>query len=187
MHRILIVDDEPNILNALRRVLRTTINEGGEDFDLIVEAFEKPELALARARDIKFDAVLSDYRMPVMDGVTFLKAFRLLQPDAICMILSGQTDLSALINAINEVGLYRFIGKPWQDYELRSTIAQALDHQRLVLENQRLADTVRVQKGKLSRRELELRRLEAESPGITQVKWGPDGSIMLDDDEMDDL
>ena len=180
MYRIMLVDDEPNILNALRRILGTKVTDGQDTFEVDVEIFDKPEAALRRAEDAKFDLVMSDYRMPSMDGVAFLKTFRGLQPNAMRLILSGYADLGALIGAINEAQIFRFINKPWQDYEVTVTITQALALRNLLLENQRLADLVRVQQGKLSRHELELRRIEAETPGITQVKWGPDGSVLLD-------
>ncbi len=179
MYRIMLVDDEPNILSALRRTLGTSVTDGLDVFEIQVELFDQPEAALKRAHDVKFDLVMSDYRMPSMDGVAFLKSFRALQPNAVRLILSGYADLNAIIGAINEAQIYRFINKPWQDYEVSATLAQALAHQRLQLENQRLADLVRVQEGTLSRQEQELRRIEEETPGITQVNWGPDGSILL--------
>jgi two-component system probable response regulator PhcQ len=179
MRRIMLVDDEPNILNALRRTLGTQVTDGHDVFEIHVEIFDRPEAALERAHDAKFDLVMTDYRMPGMDGVAFLKCFRALQPNAVRLILSGYADLAAVIGAINEAQIYRFINKPWQDYEVGATLTQALAFQSLLLENQRLADLVRVQQGKLSQQELELRRLEEETPGITQVKWGPDGSVLL--------
>jgi len=184
MYRIMLVDDEPNILNALRRTLGTKITDGQDTFPVTVETFEQPELALQRAKDVKVDVVMSDYRMPGMDGVTFLKAFRKLQPNAMRLILSGYADLSALIGAINEAQIYRFISKPWHDYEVITNIVQALVLQNALQENQRLADQVRAQRGRLSRQEMELRRIEEETPGITRVRWGPDGSVLLDDEDL---
>lgn len=182
MHRIMLVDDEQNILNALRRLLAAPITEGGTT--PVVETFTSPHEALKRAQQgVAFDAVVSDYRMPDMDGVAFLKAFRASQPDAVRLILSGYADLDALVGAINEAQIYRFTAKPWHDSELRTAIFQALTHHDLLLENQRLADEVRAQRGIISRQEMELRRLEAESPGITKVSWGPDGSVLLDEDD----
>ncbi|HET9049453.1 MAG TPA: response regulator [Chiayiivirga sp.] len=183
--KIMVVDDEPNILQAIRRSLGSKISDGNEVFDVELELFDSPVLALARAQDYKFDLVLSDYRMPEMDGVAFLKAFREAQPGAARLILSGYADLNGVIAAINEAGIFRFISKPWQEYELRAALCHALVFQRLLLENQRLADTVRAQRGVMSRQEMELRRLEQESPGITKVNWNADGSITLEDDDWD--
>ncbi len=178
MHRLLIVDDEENILRALRRTL--SVNDGSaHQFD--VEIFSSPAAALRRADEVKFDLVLSDYRMPEMDGVQFLRRFREIQPDAARLILSGYADLDGMIGAINDAQIFRFIPKPWRDEELRSALLQALAYHHLLSENQRLADLVRQQQGKLSRHELELRRLEQEHPGITKVNWGPNGEVLLDE------
>ncbi|MBS4099518.1 MAG: response regulator [Sulfuricella sp.] len=181
MHRIMLVDDEPNILGALRRVFAAPLAEDGSK--LVVETFTSPHEALKRAREgTPFDVVISDYRMPEMDGVAFLKAFREIQPHTLRLVLSGYADLEALIGAINQAQIFRFIAKPWHDYELRATLAMALAHHDLLTENQRLADEVRAQRSLISRQEMEFRRLEMESPGITKVNWGPDGSVLLDED-----
>lgn len=181
MQRILLVDDEPNILHALRRALGTTVSDGRDTFEISVEIFDQPEAALWRARDTKFDLVMSDFRMPAMDGVSFLKSFRTLQPDAARLLLSGFADQEGLIGAINDAQIYRFINKPWQQYELSATIAQALAFHSLLQENQRMADVVRIQEGQISLQECELRRLELENPGITKVNWGPNGEVLLDE------
>lgn len=183
MHRIMLVDDEQNILSALRRLLASTpCVHDGVRYPLQVEIFVSPAAAIERARYTAFDLVLSDYRMPEMDGVSFLKTIRQLQPNAARMILSGYADLNGLIGAINEAQIYRFISKPWNDYELVSAIAQALAYRDLLLENEHLADETRVAKGRMSAEALALKELEAQEPGITKVTWGPDGSVILDDD-----
>lgn len=174
MRRILLVDDEENVLKSLRRLLRS------ESFE--VEICSNPLEAIARAKVVSFDLVVSDYRMPQMDGVSFLKEFRQLQPDAIRLILSAYTDLSALLGAINEAQIYRFVSKPWNDQELLVTLAQALEFRDLLLENQRLADQVREQQGIISRQELALKDLEREHPAIAHVDRDEDGAIILDDD-----
>lgn len=182
MYRIMLVDDEENILKALRRVLAVTpcIYEGVE-YKTRVETFTSADAALQHARHNAVDLVLSDYRMPGKDGVTFLREFKGIQPDTARLILSGYADLDALIGAINEAQIYRFLNKPWNDYELVSSIAQALAHRNLTLENLHLADKARVDNGSMTAREMERRRLEEQEPGITKVNWGPDGSVILDD------
>lgn len=181
MSRIMIVDDEESILKSLQRLLRhVPCTYGGKTFTLAVSVFSKPEEALAHARHEPFDLFISDFRMPVMDGVEFLKAAKALQPDAARLILSGYADLNALLRAVNEVGIERFIGKPWNDYELTSAIAQALAHRELLLENRELANLVRMEMGDSNPEQVEAQRLESMEPGITQVNWGPDGSILLD-------
>lgn len=181
MSRILIVDDEDSILKSLKRLLRLApCSYGGKTFTLEVDSFNSPLAALEAAKTDEFDLFLSDYRMPGMDGIEFLKAAKAIQPDAARLILSGYADLNALVRAVNEVGIERFIGKPWNDYDLMSAIGQALAHRELLLENRQLANLVRLEMGDTSPEELEAQRLEQIEPGITEVNWGPDGSVLLD-------
>lgn len=182
MHRVMVVDDEVNVLSALRRVL-TGIGTDGERLKLELETFDDPEEALERATYSNFDLVISDYRMPAMSGVEFLEQLIQIQPNIARLILSGYADMPGLIDAINRVQIFRFIGKPWHDVELKSTIRQALQYHDVLRENQRLADLVRVQQGKLSRQEVELKRLEEQYPGITRVDRADDGSIYIDENE----
>lgn len=181
MSRILIVDDEDSILKALQRLLRLApCAYGNQTFTLDVHAFNTPQAALEAVRHEEFDLLISDYRMPVIDGIEFLKAAKAIQPDAARLILSGYADLNALVRAVNEVGIERFIGKPWNDYDLMSAIGQALAHRELLLENRELANLVRVEMGDISPEQLEAERLERIEPGITEVNWGPDGSVVID-------
>ena len=174
MTRLMLVDDEANILSALQRVFAREPYE--------IETFTDATTALMRAREAEFDLVLSDYRMPEVDGVAFLTILRTLQPDTARLILSGFADMDALLGAINDAHIFRFISKPWHDGELRTTVAQALTYRTTLLENRRLADQVREQQVVLHRQQHELERLEREHPGITEVRRGNDGAILLDDD-----
>lgn len=134
-HRIMLVDDEEGILNALRRLLRAMPCRYGKlVFEIEAEAFATPREALARAREASFDVILTDYRMPEMDGVEFLRQVQLLQPDAVRLILSGQADRVTIERAYDEVRIYRFIAKPWNDSVLMSAIAEALNHHDLLIE-----------------------------------------------------
>lgn len=137
MYRILLVDDEQNVLNALRRELE-------EEYE--VEAFNNPAEALQRCHESQFDLVVADYQMPEMNGIQFLKQFGKLQPDATRLILSGHADISVLANAINETHIYRFINKPWDQAALAGTLAQALTYRKALLENRRLIEAFRTKK-----------------------------------------
>ena len=143
MSRILLVDDETNILAALKREIAGWA--GGERHD--VEAYASPQEALECAKVMSFDLVIADYKMAEMDGVGFLKAFRETQPEAMCLLLSGHADRDVLVDAINQTHIYRFIGKPWDSVELAGAVAQALAFQRVARENHRLAQACRAKFG----------------------------------------
>jgi two-component system probable response regulator PhcQ len=177
MYRLMIVDDEKHILSALKRSLK-------RDSDWDIEVFSSGEEALRRAQVADFDLFISDYRMPEMNGVEFLIQAKALQPEAMRLILSGHSDLDGLLRGINEAEIYRFISKPWQDYELRCTIEQALKHRAILVENRCLADQVRSQQSQLDEQSRILAELEAESPGLTQVNWSEDGAIILNEDDV---
>ena len=182
-HRILLVDDEPGVLHALKRLLMLTpCTFDGQQFRLQVDCYTNPENALKAVASKTYELVVSDFRMPGMDGVQFLKAVREIQPQAVRFILSGYTDLQGLIGAINDAQISRFVSKPWNDYELVSAIGQALAYRALQVETERLADEARVKQKLVSAEEVALKQLEAEEPGITRVCWGEDGSVILDPD-----
>ena len=173
--KILIVDDEPNVLKALSRLLKRyqlTTAGGGEE-------------ALLLAKEQAFDLVITDYRMPGLNGIDFLILFKRLQPEAIRVVLSGLADLEGAQHAINEAEVYRFINKPWSDLEISSIVENGLTHKRILAENKLLADKVRAQQKQLDEKDAILRALEAEEPGITKVNWSDDGAIILDEKDLE--
>ena len=181
MYQVMIVDDDANVLKALRRVLSVPLaglSNGGE---LDITTLQSPQAALERAGHTPFALVISDYRMPVMDGITLLRQVATVQPDTMRIITSAAVDLDALAAAINECQVFRYIPKPWNDTDLRASVFQALRHRDLLRENQMLADQIRVQQRIISVHEAELKRLEREEPGITRVNWGPDGSVLIEE------
>ncbi len=173
--KILLVDDEPNVLRALTRLLK----------GYQVTTFTSGEDALAAAEDKQFDLVISDYRMPGLDGVDFLTFFKVLQPDAIRMILTGYADLNGMQHAINNAEVFRFINKPWNNIEILNAVTRGLEHKNMLLENRMLAAKVRTQHDLLLEKNAILRALEAKDPGITKVKWEPDGSILIKEEDYD--
>jgi response regulator RpfG family c-di-GMP phosphodiesterase len=128
MYKILLVDDERNVLNALQRELKDRYE---------IEAFNDPVAAIKHCAATQFDLVIADYKMPEMNGIEFLKQFRQLQPDASRILLSGEADINALIRLVNETHIYRFLSKPWEKQELLSSISHALAHRDAILENHR--------------------------------------------------
>lgn len=183
MYRILLVDDEPNVLSAMRREL-TSIPASRLDGDKPeIEMYTSVADALNRARTMPIDLVISDFHMPEMNGIEFLSKVIEFQPHAARLIMSGNADLDTVVQAINKLQIFRFIAKPWHDFELRSGVMQALSTRAMAMENKRLADLVRVQSNRLKRHEDELRRLETESPGITKIKRTEDGGILIEEDD----
>ena len=175
MHRIMIVDDEENVSRALRRALAAS--------DAEIELFSHPHEALRRAQTTNFDLVISDYRMPEMDGIRLLSEMKKLQPDAMRIIISGHADLEGLIGAVNAAEIFRFISKPWNDPDLTLCVYHALEHRAVLVENRRLADQVRAQRQELSRQKTALQKLESKYPDLVRVNWGEDGSIILEEND----
>lgn len=178
---IVIVDDEPNVVRSLERMCMNPMGTPALPDDLRVHTFTAPGEALQYLRAHPADLVMSDFRMPGMDGATFLTHVKELQPDSARIILSACTDMPGIIRAINDAGIFRFVAKPWSETDLRATIISVLDHRSMQLENRRLADELRAQKSVVFRQQRELDRLEAECPGITKVRWTEDGGVMLED------
>ncbi|HZF79108.1 MAG TPA: EAL domain-containing protein [Rubrivivax sp.] len=131
---LLLVDDEENILSALKRLLRRdgykiiTANSGAHGLRCLAE------------NDI--DVIVSDQRMPGMTGVEFLNRAKDLYPETLRLVLSGYTELQSIIDAVNVGAIYKFLTKPWDDERLRAHIAEAFRQKELGDENRRLAQQV---------------------------------------------
>lgn len=159
---VLIVDDEPAVVAALQRALRRRFATR-----LLVTGETDPHAALARTRTQHFDIVLSDLRMPQIDGVTLLTLMTALLPHSVRMLLTATADFETAQRAINEAGLFRYLTKPWADSDLVAHFEAAL----LQLDAQAPAA--------LAPQERELRRLEQLEPGLTCVDWGPHGEVLM--------
>ncbi len=127
---LLLVDDEEHILSALCRVLRD------EPYELLTAPGGAAALALLAEREV--DLVVSDARMPGLDGPSLLAEVQQRWPGTLRILLTGATDLDTSIRAINQGRIYRYLGKPWNDDELRFTLRQALAHRHAERERQRL-------------------------------------------------
>lgn len=175
MIKIQLVDDEPNILSALRRLLRP---RGWE-----IHTYDTVESALAGLLEHDYAVIVSDYQMPTADGVTYLQFAKQRQPDAIRLVLSAYGDRNSMIKAINQAEVYRYLSKPWDDYEVVASIKSAIDLYQLKTENRRLRDEVDTQKAMIRAREEELLRLETDNPGITRVQRDTDGSVLISEND----
>lgn len=173
MIKIQLVDDEPNILKALRRLLKP---QGWE-----IHTYDTVESALGGLLEHDYAVIVSDYQMPTADGVTYLQFAKQRQPDAMRLVLSAHGDRNSMIKAINHAEVYRFLSKPWDDYEVVASIRSAIDLYQLKRENRQLREEVNTQKAMLRAREEELLRLESENPGITRVHRDADGSVLIVD------
>ncbi len=129
--RILLVDDESSVLKALSRLLRETEAE--------LVTFTEPRKALEHLRSQKVSVIISDQRMPEMNGVEFLGESRRTNPDAIRILLTGYADIDAVIGAINDGDIKYYLTKPWDNALLLSRVTESLEYYRLKRENVRLA------------------------------------------------
>lgn len=170
MYRVLLLDDEPNILNALRRCLTSIDADQLDGEALRVEAFASAEAALGRCEESEFDLVITDYRMPAMNGVEFLTRLMDILPEVPRVIISGFADRGAIIAAVNEAQLTRFIEKPWDDRELQRAVITIL-----ASASKRSAGAG----AHVLSSDRQLQRLEMECPGITQVERAEDGGIVI--------
>lgn len=123
--KILWVDDDTNILRAYRRILHK------EEYTIEIANSGQAGLTLISTKG-PFSVVVSDLRMPEMDGVQFLTAAREQTPDSVRVMLTGQADLDTAIAAVNEGNIFRFLTKPCSPEQLDRTLSAALEQYRLI-------------------------------------------------------
>jgi len=129
---LLLVDDETSILSSLRRLLRPA------GYKILTAESGRAGLEILEHEAI--DLVISDMRMPEMDGAQFLEQVRGRWPEVTRLLLTGYADVTSTIEAINRGEIYRYISKPWDDNELTLIIRDALERRRLQGENARLLE-----------------------------------------------
>lgn len=135
-YRIMIVDDETANLRTLLRLFR-------QDYEVITAESGTEALNLLQKYDVAL--LISDQRMPEMSGIELMKQTVALRPQMVKILLTGYTDVEALIESINCGLVYRYITKPWTNDDLRTTVARALEHYEVIkskalldMENKRL-------------------------------------------------
>jgi cyclic di-GMP phosphodiesterase len=117
---ILIVDDEEMVLSSLRGVFRLQT-------DYRVLEANDPKRALEALSRTPVDLVISDFLMPQMNGIEFLKEAKAIQPDSVRVLLTGYADKENAIKAINQVGIFHYMEKPWDNDDLLTIIRTGLD------------------------------------------------------------
>lgn len=122
---IVLVDDEEMVLTSLRSFINLETNFN-------VETFTSAETALEFIKNNDIDIVISDYLMPEMDGISFLAKVREIRPDVPRIILTGYADKENAIKAINDVGLFQYIEKPWDNDDLLIILRNGMERQNLL-------------------------------------------------------
>jgi len=163
--KIMLVDDEENIRRALKRILKR------DGYNVVV--YGNPEEALKSFSAEEPDIVISDYLMPEMNGVDFLKKAQDIFPECIRIILTAHADVTMAVEAINTTGIFRLLVKPWDDKELKMLLQQINEHMAIIKENAKLRSIIR-------KHEDILKKLEVEYPGISEIKRLPDGTIVIE-------
>jgi DNA-binding NtrC family response regulator len=133
-HAILVVDDEPEILYSLRALLRRefevhTAESGREALELMVKQ--------------PIHVVMTDQRMPEITGVELLSLVQGEWPDAIRMVFTGYADIKAVIDAVNQGRIFRYLTKPWDPDELQAVLHQACEEYDQIVERKRLLTDLR--------------------------------------------
>jgi len=165
---ILLVDDEPNVTEALKRALRR------EPYIFLTATSADAAQIILAANPV--EVVISDEQMPGMSGSAFLGLVRKQYPDTIRMILSGQASLEAAVRAINEGEVYRFFLKPCNPTDLVFTVQQALFHKRLEAQSRRLLR-------EYHRQATLLARVELRSPGLMHLDTDEHGAVIVDESD----
>jgi len=123
--RVVIVDDEDMVITSIRAFLML-------ETDFNVNGFTSPENAVKHLETTPADAIVSDYLMPKMNGIQLLGKAKELQPEAARILLTGHADKQSAITAINDVGLYQYLEKPWDNAQLLLVLRGAVERTQLL-------------------------------------------------------
>ena len=124
---VLIVDDEEMVITSVRAYLQL-------ETDYEIHGFTQPEQAIKHMENNQVDIAVSDYLMPRISGIQFLARAKQLQPEASRVLLTGHADKHSAIQAINDVGLYQYVEKPWENAQLLLIIQNGIERAKLLRE-----------------------------------------------------
>ena len=128
--KIAFVDDEPNVLESLKWVFKD------EPYNTFT--FQSPFEVLEKMKEDEFAVVVADQVMPEIEGIKFLQLVKERRPSTVCIIMTAHADLQIAINAMNQGNIFRFVFKPWDVMEMKTTIRNAIDLYELKAEVRRL-------------------------------------------------
>jgi len=146
---ILVVDDDQAVIQTLSTLLELETPHG-----VLVET--SPARALQIAKTHPLDMVISDFLMPELDGIAFLLEVRRLYPESTLVLLTGYADKENAIRAINEVGIFQYVEKPWENEDLLTIVRTGLDKR---LQLHRLHERARELEARVQHLEAQLRGL----------------------------
>lgn len=159
-HTILVVDDEPDVVRSVKDLLRL-------DYRVLGATSAAEGIKLLQEDEVHI--VMTDQRMPEMTGVEFLSRVRGDHPEAIRLLFTGYADIKAVIDAINQGSVYRYIAKPWDPDELQTIIREAVQRYDLLVERNKLLTILQEQNKELERTNIELKRANELKHAFIQV------------------
>jgi response regulator RpfG family c-di-GMP phosphodiesterase len=162
-HTILVVDDEELFIEYIQRIL------SDENYNVISASSGQEGIALLEKQQVSM--VISEYKIPLMNGLEFLEKVRIIYPDILTIMVTDHADIELVIKAVNEAGVYKFLLKSWDDIDFKNTIKKTLESLQVIKERDVLIRKVKTH-------EATLKELEKRYPGITKVEKDEDGYIL---------
>ncbi|MGB7157919.1 MAG: hybrid sensor histidine kinase/response regulator, partial [Tepidisphaeraceae bacterium] len=159
-HTILVLDDEPDVVKSVKDLLRL-------DYQVFGATSAQEAMGILHAEEVH--VVMTDQRMPGVTGVEFLRAVRSQSPDAVRLLFTGYADIHAVIDAINQGNVYRYITKPWDPDELQTLIREACERYDLLAERKQLVLEVQRKNAELEKANADLLRSDMLKSAFIQV------------------
>ena len=160
LRTVLIIDDELAVLNSLKRTLRRKYN-----IILCQDGFS----AIQILHEQEIQVILADQRMPEMNGITLLSKAMEIQPDATRMLITGYSDIQAVIDAINEGKVYQYIHKPWEPEDVSLLVGQAMERYSLIQKNRSLVANLEDANRRISEENLLLSKAVEKQFSFNQI------------------
>jgi DNA-binding NtrC family response regulator len=162
-HTILVVDHEESFIEYIQRMM------SDENYNLITVASGQEGLDVLEKQQVSM--VISEYEIPLMNGLEFLEKVRIIYPNILTVMVTDRADIDLAIKAINEAGVYKFLLKPLDDIDFKNMIKKTLESLQVIKERDVLIRKVKTH-------ESTLKDLEKRYPGITKVERDEDGYIL---------